>query len=62
MFVIGSMHKTYLAVYDFGREGGTGLEVGQTTAAETHICFPSCFCSCESLFKHVHNEHPHNFH
>ena len=37
MLVIGSMHKTYLAVYDFGRERGTGVKVGQTTATESYL-------------------------
>lgn len=58
MLLIGTMHKTYLVVYDFKREKGTGVKVGQTTPTETHICFPSCSWSCESLFKCVCNETP----
>lgn len=39
MLVIGTMHKTYLAVYDLGREKGTGVKVGQIPPMEIHLFF-----------------------
>lgn len=57
MLVIGTMHKTYIAFYDFGRERDIEVKAGQTAVTETHICFPSCSWSFESLSEHVHNAH-----
>lgn len=37
MLVIGTMHKTYTAFYDFGRERDTEVKAGQTAVITVKI-------------------------